>query len=124
MKLSKEEKCQSVQRYLNGGPATDICMEAGIYKSTFYDWIRPYKLADSDAESAVSASESAKMEQYITTNERGSAESKLYHICSIERETERADSTSWAIHGMCALRYDECGQGHFLQSSLPEQKRQ
>ena len=70
MKLSKEEKYQLVQRYLNGGSATDICMEAGIARSTFYDWIRPYKEAESDAEYAVSASESAKMKQYITKLEQ------------------------------------------------------
>ncbi|MBR0598589.1 IS3 family transposase [Sinanaerobacter chloroacetimidivorans] len=70
MKLSKEEKYQLVQRYLNGGLATDICMEAGIARSTFYDWIRPYKVANSDVEYAVSASESAKMKQYITKLEQ------------------------------------------------------
>lgn len=70
MKLSKEEKYQLVQRYLNGGSATDICMEAGISRSTFYDWIRPYKVANSDVEYAVSASESAKMKQYITKLEQ------------------------------------------------------
>nr|WP_227018717.1 IS3 family transposase [Sinanaerobacter chloroacetimidivorans] len=70
MKLSKEEKYQLVLRYLNGESATDICLEAGIARSTFYDWIRPYKVDEADSEYAVSASEFAKMKQYITKLEQ------------------------------------------------------
>jgi transposase InsO family protein/transposase-like protein len=70
MKLSKEEKYQLIQRYLNGEQATDICMEAGISKSAFYDWIRPYKVVDAGAECTASASESAKMKQHITKLEQ------------------------------------------------------
>lgn len=70
MKLSKEEKDQLVQRYLNGGSVTDICLETGIARSTFYDWIRPFKAAEADPQYAVSASEFAKMKHYITKLEQ------------------------------------------------------
>ena len=70
MKLSKEEKDQLVQRYLNGESATDICMAAGIARSTFYDWIRPYKVTDTNTEYAVNTNEFVKMKQHITSIER------------------------------------------------------
>lgn len=70
MKLSNEEKYQLVQRYHNSESATDICMEAGIAKSTLYSWIKPYKVTFTDAGYAVSANEFIKMKQHITKLEQ------------------------------------------------------
>lgn len=70
MKLSKEEKYQLVQRYLNGEQVTDICMEAGISKSAFYTWIKPYKVTYTDAGYAVNANEFIRMKQHVTKLEQ------------------------------------------------------
>lgn len=70
MKLSNEEKYQLVQRYHNGESAADICMGASIARSTFYAWIKPYKVTYTDAGYAVNANEFIKMKQHLTKLEQ------------------------------------------------------
>ena len=43
MKFSKEQKQQLVARYQNGESVTNICLETGISRSTFYSWIKLFQ---------------------------------------------------------------------------------
>ncbi|TWH59439.1 helix-turn-helix resolvase-like protein [Desulfitobacterium sp. LBE] len=65
MKFVTEEKHQLVARYHNGESATNICIETGVARSTFYTWLKPYKATHTDTGYRVSAAEFIKMKQHL-----------------------------------------------------------
>ena len=44
MRLSIEEKQSLVSRYHAGESAAEICADVGVARSTFYTWLKPYKI--------------------------------------------------------------------------------
>ena len=43
MKLTTNEKIRIVNKYLSGYPATSLCIEKNISRSTLYNWISHFK---------------------------------------------------------------------------------
>ena len=54
-----------VAQYYNGGSAADICLKNNISKSTFYIWLKPYKITCTKSGYEVNASEFVKVKQQI-----------------------------------------------------------
>ena len=65
MRLSPEEKQSLVARYHAGEPVAEICADAGVARSTFYTWIKPYTTITTDSGHVVSQQEFIKMKQRI-----------------------------------------------------------
>ena len=65
MKLSDKEKQELVKQYLNGISASDICLQHGISKSTFYSWVKPHKTATTNSGNVVSISEVTKLKKRV-----------------------------------------------------------
>ena len=65
MRLSKEEKQSLVARYRAGESVAEICANAGIARSTFYTWIKPYTATKTDSGYVASQQEFIKMRQQI-----------------------------------------------------------
>ena len=42
-RLTPEEKQELVARYQMGEPVKSLCKEAGVSKSSFYEWIGQYR---------------------------------------------------------------------------------
>ena len=49
MRLSTEEKQSLVARYHDGESVMEICADAGVARSTFYTWIKPYTMTTTDS---------------------------------------------------------------------------
>lgn len=65
MRLSTEEKQSLVARYHDGESVMEICADAGVARSTFYTWIKPYTMTTTDSGHGVSQQEFIKMKQRI-----------------------------------------------------------
>lgn len=65
MRWSTEEKQLLVARYQAGESVAEICADAGIARSTFYTWIKPYTTTTTDSGYVVSQQEFIKMKQRI-----------------------------------------------------------
>ena len=65
MRLSTEEKQSLVARYHDGESVMEICDDAGVARSTFYTWIKPYTMTTTDSGHGVSQQEFIKMKQRI-----------------------------------------------------------
>lgn len=65
MRLSTEEKQLLVSRYYAGESVAGICADAGVARSTFYTWIKPYMTTTTDSGHVVSQQEFIKMKQRI-----------------------------------------------------------
>lgn len=65
MRLSTEGKQTLVARYHAGESVAEICADAGIARSTFYTWIKPYTTTTTDSGHVVSQQEFIKMKQQI-----------------------------------------------------------
>ncbi len=65
MRISTEEKQALVFRYYAGESVAEICADAGIARSTFYTWIKPYMTTTTDSGHVVSQQEFIKMKQRI-----------------------------------------------------------
>ena len=65
MRLSTEEKKSLVARYRAGESVAEICANAGIARSTFYTWIKPYTATKTGSGYVVSQQEFIKMRQRI-----------------------------------------------------------
>lgn len=42
MRLSDKQKQELVALYHNGEPVSDICLQSGVPRSTFYTWLKTY----------------------------------------------------------------------------------
>jgi len=65
MRTSAEEKQLLVARYMDGESVAEICADAGVARSTFYSWIKPFAVIKTDSGCAVSQQEFIKMKQKI-----------------------------------------------------------
>lgn len=65
MRLSTEEKQSLVARYHDGESVMEICADAGVARSTFYTWIKPYTMTTTDSGHGVSQQEFIKKKQRI-----------------------------------------------------------
>lgn len=70
MRLSTEEKSKLVERYHSGESAIDICTQSGMPKSTFYTWLKPYKVMVSPTGNIISFNEFFKMKQKLDKLEK------------------------------------------------------
>lgn len=62
---TKEQKHELVKRYYDGESASDICLQTGIPRSTFYTWIKPYKIMGIASGYEVSAVDYARQKKHI-----------------------------------------------------------
>lgn len=65
MRRGTEEKKTLVARYHAGETVAEICADAGVARSTFYTWIKPYTTTTTDSGHVVSKQEFIKMKQRI-----------------------------------------------------------
>lgn len=65
MRYGTEEKKTLVARYHAGETVVEVCADAGIARSTFYTWIKPYSVSLGNLDHAVSQQEFAKMKQKL-----------------------------------------------------------
>ncbi len=70
MKFSDEQKKELVSRYHGGESASDICLQNGVPRSTFYTWLKPYQTEITPSEYIVSANEFIKMKQQLAKLEQ------------------------------------------------------
>ncbi|WP_250229729.1 transposase [Anaeropeptidivorans aminofermentans] len=70
MKFSDEQKQKLVALYYNGESVSDICLQNGVPRSTFYTWLKPYHTQVTPSGHNVSANEFIKMKQRIDTLEQ------------------------------------------------------
>lgn len=70
MRHGTEEKKTLVARYHAGETVAEICADAGIARSTFYTWIKPYSVSPGNLDHAVSQQEFAKMKQKLQKSEQ------------------------------------------------------
>ncbi len=65
MRFSDEQKQELVALYYNGESVSDICLQNGVPRSTFYTWLKPYHTQVTPSGHNVSANEFIKMKQRI-----------------------------------------------------------
>lgn len=63
MRLSTEEKQSLVARHHAGETVAELCADAGVARSTFYTWIKPYTTTTTDSGYAVSHQGFIKLKQ-------------------------------------------------------------
>ena len=64
MKISEKQKTELVSRYQSGESAKVICQENKIAKSTFYDWLKKYKITILPCGAETSAQEFMKLKSH------------------------------------------------------------
>ena len=62
---TKEQKHELVKRYYDGESASIICLQSGVPRSTFYTWVKPYKILETSLGSEVNAGNYAKQKKRI-----------------------------------------------------------
>jgi transposase-like protein len=62
---TEKQKQKLVARYYNGESASVICLQAGIPRSTFYTWIKPYQVVGTASGYEVSAVDYIRQKQHI-----------------------------------------------------------
>lgn len=70
MRRSTEEKQLLVTRYQTGESVAEICADTGIARSTFYTWIKPFAVTETNSGCTVSQQEFNRMRQKIQKLER------------------------------------------------------
>lgn len=65
MRFSDEQKQELVSRYHGGESASDICLQNGVPRSTFYTWLKPYQTEITPSGYIVSTNEFVKMKQRL-----------------------------------------------------------
>lgn len=65
MKRTKEDKQKLIDRYFQGEAMSDICLDSGVAKSTFYEWLKPYKSKATKDGVPVDANAFYKQKQHI-----------------------------------------------------------
>ena len=65
MRLSDEQKKELVARYHGGESVSDICLQNGVPRSTFYTWLKPYQIEVTPSGHISSANEFIKMKQRL-----------------------------------------------------------
>lgn len=127
MKFTPEQKQALVTRYHNGESATEICTEAGIPRSTFYTWLKPYQTTVTSAGHVVNAAEFVKMKKKLEKLEQklevlqkvncmvlSPLQKKLYELEALQGQ--------YSIHILCeALKVD---RGTFYNHLLRNKKEQ
>lgn len=63
MRFSDEQKQELVALYYSGESVSDICLQNGVPRSTFYTWLKPYQTETTPSGHIVSANEFVKMKQ-------------------------------------------------------------
>ena len=62
---SEEQKRGLVKRYYDGESASNICLQTGVPRSTFYTWVKPYKVVGAALGSEVNAVNYARQKKRI-----------------------------------------------------------
>lgn len=62
---TKEQKQELVKRYYNGESASLICLQAGVPRSTFYTWIKPYKVVKTGSGTEISVMDYMRQKQHV-----------------------------------------------------------
>ena len=70
MKYTEEMKFKLVKRYYDGESVAAICAEQKIPSSTFYSWIKPYKVTYTDSGICVSGAEFVKIKNRVERLEK------------------------------------------------------
>ncbi|MDD4565335.1 MAG: IS3 family transposase [Eubacteriales bacterium] len=65
MRFSDIQKKELVALYYGGGTVSDICLQSGVPRSTFYTWLKPYQTEVTPSGNIVSANEFVKMKQRL-----------------------------------------------------------
>lgn len=93
---------QLVTRYYNGEAATDICKEAGISRSAFYTWLKPYQSTVTEAGHTVNAAEFVKMKKKLEKLEQ-----KLEVLqsvnCTVSSPLQKRLYALEALHGQYSI---------------------
>ena len=69
-RVSEKEKYELVERYYKGESATDLCIQTGIARSTFYTWTKLFNTTISKAGYVVNANEFVKLKQHISKQDQ------------------------------------------------------
>lgn len=64
-KYTEEQKHELVKRYYGGESASIICLQSGVPRSTFYTWIKPYKIVGITLACEVSAANYTRQKSHI-----------------------------------------------------------
>ena len=70
MKYTEEMKFELVKRYYDGGSVAAICAEQGIPSSTFYSWIKQYKVTYTYSGVCLNGAEFVKMKNKVERLEK------------------------------------------------------
>jgi len=62
---TKEQKQELVKKYYNGEAVLNICLQTGMPRSTFYTWIKPYKVSCTASGLEVNLVDYARQKQHI-----------------------------------------------------------
>jgi len=62
---TKEQKYELVKRYYDGESASVICLQTGVPRSTFYTWVKPYKVVGTASGCEVSAVDYVRQKQHV-----------------------------------------------------------
>ncbi len=61
---TEEQKQELVKKYYDGESASVICLQSGVPRSTFYTWIKPYKILGAVLDFEVSAANYLRQKQH------------------------------------------------------------
>lgn len=64
-KYTEEQKHGLVKRYYDGDSASTICLQTGVPRSTFYTWIKPYKIVGTALACEVSAANYTHLKKHL-----------------------------------------------------------
>lgn len=71
MRFTEEEKLTLVEHYKSGATASSICAEAGIARSTFYSWVKPYGTVLTKGNELITLRELDKLRKHTEKLEKG-----------------------------------------------------
>ncbi|MEG1567758.1 MAG: transposase, partial [Anaerovoracaceae bacterium] len=102
MRLSTEQKQELVARYYSGKSATDICTQAGIARSTFYTWLKPYQTTVTEAGHVVSPAEFVKMKKKLEKLEQKIEVLQTVN-CTVSAPLQKKLYALEALHGQYSI---------------------
>ncbi len=102
MRFTEEEKLTLVEHYKSGATASSICAEAGIARSTFYSWVKPYGTVLTKGNELITLRELDKLRKHTEKLENMIAVLKLAN-CSVSSPLQEKLSEMTALHGQFSV---------------------
>lgn len=103
MKLTNAEKYKLIERYNAGESATLLCREAGIARSTFYTWVKPYTVTVTDTGRSISPHEFDTMKRHAEKMENINKVLKLVD-CTVSLPLQKKLAALEQLHGQFSVR--------------------